>query len=74
MGGWDTRNNLKIKQSRVIAVDPARLQERGVGGGVKQTQDISLLRIFHLSNIVFYPYQSVQCVCVCVCVLSLIHI
>ena len=32
----------------------------------KQTQDISLLRIFQLSNIVFHPYQSVQCVCVCV--------
>ena len=32
----------------------------------KQTQDISLLRIFQLSNIVHHPYQSVQCVCVCV--------
>ena len=33
----------------------------------KQTQYISLLRIFQLSNIVFHPYQCV-CVCVCVCV------
>ena len=33
----------------------------------KQTQDISLLRIFQLSIIVHHPYQSVQCVCVCVC-------
>ena len=33
----------------------------------KPTEDIYLLRIFQLSNIVFYPYQSVQCVCVCVC-------
>ena len=33
----------------------------------KQTQDISLLRIFQLSNTVHHPYQSVQCVCVCVC-------
>ena len=31
----------------------------------KQTQDISLLRIFQLSSIVHHPYQSVQCVCVC---------
>ena len=30
-----------------------------------QTQDISLLRIFQLSNIVLHPYQSVQCVCTC---------
>ena len=34
----------------------------------KQTQDISLLQIFQLSNTVLHPYQSVQCVCVCVCV------
>ena len=34
----------------------------------KQTQDISLLTIFQLSNIVHHLYQSVQCVCVCVCV------
>ena len=34
----------------------------------KPTQDISLLRIFQLSNIVLHPYQPVQCVCVCVCV------
>ena len=27
----------------------------------KQTQDISLLRIFQLSNTVLHPYQSVQC-------------
>ena len=33
----------------------------------EQTQDISLLRIFQLSNIVHHPYQSVQCVCGCVC-------
>ena len=33
----------------------------------KQTQDISLLRIFQCSNIFLHPYQSVQCVCVCVC-------
>ena len=42
----------------------------------KQTQDISLLRIFQLSNIVFHPYQSVQCVCVCVrlCVRACMHV
>ena len=38
----------------------------------KQTQDISLLRIFQLSNIVYHPYQSVQCACMCVCV-HLLH-
>ena len=32
----------------------------------KQTQDISLLQIFQLSNTVLYPYTSAQCVCVCV--------
>ena len=30
----------------------------------KQTKDISLLRIFQLSNTVLHPYQSVHCVCV----------
>ena len=49
----------------------------------KQTQDISLLRIFQLSNTVLHPYQSVHCVCVssqtdgsvcvCVCVCVCVH-
>ena len=40
----------------------------------RQTQDISLLRIFQLSNIVLHPYQSVQCVCMCAhaCVCSFV--
>ena len=32
----------------------------------KQTQNVILLRIFHLSNIVLHPSQSL-CACVCVC-------
>ena len=38
----------------------------------KSTQDISLLRIFHLNHIVLHSHQSVRCVCVCVCV-HLLH-
>ena len=39
----------------------------------KQMQDISLLRIFQLSNIVHHPYETHSvCVCVCVCV-HLLH-
>ena len=40
----------------------------------KQTQDISLLTIFQLSNFVLHPYQSVQCVYVCVCVCVCVHV
>ena len=40
----------------------------------KQTWDISLLRIFHLSNIVIHPFQSVQCVCVCACVRACVRV
>ena len=40
----------------------------------RQTQDISLLRIFQLSNIVHHPYQSVQCVCVCMCAHVCVHL
>ena len=41
----------------------------------KQTQDISLLRIFQLHNIVLHPYQSVRCVveCVCGCACVCVH-
>ena len=38
----------------------------------RQTQDISLLRIFQLINIALHPYHCISlysvCVCVCVCV------
>ena len=40
----------------------------------KQTQDISLLGIFQLSNIVLHPSQSVQCVHACVRVPVCAHI
>ena len=46
----------------------------------RQTQDISLLRLFQLSDIALQPYQSIQCVrthlCVraCVCVRACIRV
>ena len=40
----------------------------------KQTQDISLLRIFQLCHIVLHSYQSVQCVCVCVCIFRIVMV
>ena len=39
----------------------------------KQTQDISLLGIFQLSNIVLHPSQSVQCVHACMRVCLCVH-
>ena len=39
----------------------------------KQTKDISLLRIFQLSNTVLHPHQPIQYVYVCVCACACVH-
>ena len=46
---------------------PQDIRHSAILSSFKSKQDISLLRIFQLSNIVLYPYQSVQRVCACVC-------
>ena len=45
---------------------PQDIRHSATLSSLKSKQDISLLRIFQLSNIVLHPCQSVQRVCVCV--------
>ena len=56
---------MKIQTSNGLAVRTLHEYEQ-------QTQDISLLRTFQLSNTVHHPYQSVQCVCLCVCIFCIV--